>query len=74
VGEPTPRAMDVAQAQRAHRSVRWSLKYFPPSLVQHANTLLEEKVLFGSDRTEVRGAVRPQILKDNAARLLGLGG
>jgi uncharacterized protein len=65
----------------------WSPKYFPPSLVQHANTLLKEKVLFGSDfpvitpdrwladldRTEIRDSVRPLILKDNAARLLGLG-
>jgi hypothetical protein len=66
----------------------WSPKYFPPSLVQHANTLLKEKVLFGSDfpvitpdrwladldRTEIRDAVRPLLLKDNAVRLLGLGG
>jgi uncharacterized protein len=65
----------------------WSPKYFPPSLVQHANTLLKEKVLFGSDfpvitpdrwladldRTEIRESVRPLILKDNAVRLLGLG-
>ena len=27
----------------------WSPKYFPPQLVQHANTLLRERVLFGSD-------------------------
>jgi uncharacterized protein len=66
----------------------WSPKYFPPSLVQHANTLLKEKVLFGSDfpvitpdrwladleRTEIRESVRPLILKDNAVRLFGLGG
>jgi uncharacterized protein len=66
----------------------WSPKYFPPSLVQHANTLLKNKVLFGSDfpvitpdrwladldRTEIRESVRPLILKDNAVRLLGLGG
>jgi uncharacterized protein len=66
----------------------WSPKYFPPSLVQHANTLLKEKVLFGSDfpvitpdrwladldRTEIRDSVRPLILKDNAVRLFGLGG
>ena len=66
----------------------WSPKYFPPSLVQHANTLLKDKVLFGSDfpvitpdrwladldRTEIRESVRPLILKDNAVRLLGLGG
>jgi predicted TIM-barrel fold metal-dependent hydrolase len=66
----------------------WSPKYFPPSLVQYTNTLLKDKVLFGSDfpvitpdrwladldRTEIRDSVRPLILKDNAVRLLGLGG
>jgi uncharacterized protein len=65
----------------------WSPKYFPSSLVQHANTLLKDKVLFGSDfpvitpdrwladldRTEIRDSVRPLILKDNAVRLFGLG-
>ncbi len=64
----------------------WSPKYFPPLLVRYANSLLQDKVLFGSDfplitpdrwladfeRLEVKPAVRPKILKDNAARLLGL--
>jgi hypothetical protein len=27
----------------------WSPKYFPPQLVQYANTLLKDKVLFGTD-------------------------
>ena len=27
----------------------WSPKYFPPQLVHHANTLLRERVLFGTD-------------------------
>jgi hypothetical protein len=27
----------------------WSPKYFPPQLVQYANTLLKERMLFGSD-------------------------
>ena len=27
----------------------WSPKYFPPQLVQYANTLLRDRVLFGSD-------------------------
>ena len=27
----------------------WSPKYFPPSLVQYANTFLQDKCLFGSD-------------------------
>ncbi|MFF0390862.1 amidohydrolase family protein [Kitasatospora sp. NPDC004615] len=64
----------------------WSPKYFPPQLVQYANTLLKDKVLFGSDypvltpdrwladfaKLPIKDEVRPKILKDNAARLLGL--
>ena len=64
----------------------WSPKYFPPILVQYANTLLKEKMLFGSDwpgitpdrwlndfqKINIRDEVRPLILKENAARLLGL--
>ncbi|HEY8231692.1 MAG TPA: amidohydrolase family protein [Vicinamibacteria bacterium] len=64
----------------------WSPKYFSPVLVQYANTLLREKVLFGSDyplitpdrwladfaAIGIRDEVRPLILKQNAARLLGL--
>jgi uncharacterized protein len=65
----------------------WSPKYFPPQLVQYANSLLQDKVLFGSDfpvikpdrwladfdKLEIKESVRPKILKDNAVRLLGLG-
>ncbi|MFG1941506.1 amidohydrolase family protein [Nonomuraea sp. NPDC048826] len=64
----------------------WSPKYFPPQLIQYANTLLRDKVLFGSDypvitpdrwladfdKLDIRPEVRPRILKENAARLLGL--
>ncbi|MCU1662295.1 MAG: 4-hydroxyphenyl-beta-ketoacyl-CoA hydrolase [Pseudonocardia sp.] len=64
----------------------WSPKYFPPQLVRYANTLLKDKVLFGSDypvitpdrwladfaKLEIKPEVRPKILKDNAAALLGL--
>ena len=64
----------------------WSPKYFPPVLVRYANTLLREKVLFGSDwpmisperwladfeKIEIKDENRPLILKQNAARLLGL--
>ncbi|MDT4987341.1 MAG: uncharacterized protein QOI74_1435 [Micromonosporaceae bacterium] len=64
----------------------WSPKYFPPQLIQYANTLLKHKVLFGSDypvltpdrwladfeRLDIKPEVRPLILKENAARLLGL--
>jgi predicted TIM-barrel fold metal-dependent hydrolase len=66
----------------------WSPKYFAPTLVQYANTLLKRKVLFGSDyplitpdrwladleKTEIRPEVRPLILKDNALRLFGFAG
>jgi uncharacterized protein len=64
----------------------WSPKYFPPILVQYANTLLKDKVLFGTDfpmltperwrkdleLTAIRDEVKPGIYKGNAARLLGL--
>jgi predicted TIM-barrel fold metal-dependent hydrolase len=64
----------------------WSPKYFPPQLVRYANSLLQDKVLFGSDypvltpdrwladfaALDIKPAVRPKILKANAARLLGL--
>lgn len=64
----------------------WRPKYFPPILIQYANTLLKDRVLFGSDwpmiapeawlaefeGLPIRDTVRPNILKDNAARLLGL--
>ena len=64
----------------------WSPKYFPPQLVRAANTMLKRKVMFGSDfplltpdrwmedfaKLDIKPEVRPLILKDNAARLLGL--
>ena len=64
----------------------WSPKYFSPTLVQYANTLLKHKVLFGSDypwitpdrwladfeKIAIRDDVRPLVLKANAARLFGL--
>lgn len=64
----------------------WSPKYFSANLIQYANTLLKEKVLFGSDYPMItpdrwlkdfeaapfRDEVRPLILKENAARLFGL--
>jgi predicted TIM-barrel fold metal-dependent hydrolase len=66
----------------------WSPKYFPPQLVRYANTLLKDRVLFGSDypvispdrwladfeKLDIKPEVRPLILKENAARLLGLAG
>ncbi|KKX27108.1 amidohydrolase family protein [Rhizobium sp. LC145] len=64
----------------------WSPKYFPPILVQYANTILKKKMLFGSDwpaitpdrwladfeKIDIRDEVRPLILKENARALLKL--
>ncbi|OPX13331.1 amidohydrolase family protein [Mycobacterium sp. AT1] len=64
----------------------WSPKYFPPQLIRYANTLLADKVLFGSDypmitpdrwladfaQLDMKPHVIPKILKDNAVRVLNL--
>jgi len=64
----------------------WSPKYFPANLVQYSNTLLKDRVLFGSDypaltpdrwisdfdTLTIKPEVRPLIMKENAIRLLGL--
>jgi predicted TIM-barrel fold metal-dependent hydrolase len=64
----------------------WSPKYFSPLLVQYAGTLLRDKVLFGTDfpvitperwirdfdDLAIKPEARPLIMKENAARLLGL--
>jgi predicted TIM-barrel fold metal-dependent hydrolase len=64
----------------------WSPKYFPPQLIQYANTLLKHKVLFGTDyplitpdrwiadfaKLDIREEVRPLIMKANACQLLNL--
>ncbi|MGR9263685.1 amidohydrolase family protein [Rhizobium leguminosarum] len=64
----------------------WSPKYFPPILVRYVNTILKKKMLFGSDwpmiaperwladfeTIDIKDDVRPLILKENAAKLLGL--
>jgi predicted TIM-barrel fold metal-dependent hydrolase len=64
----------------------WSPKYFPPILIQYMNTLLKDKILFGSDhpvfsperwveefeKLPIKPEVRPLIMKQNAIKLLGL--
>jgi predicted TIM-barrel fold metal-dependent hydrolase len=64
----------------------WSPKYFPPQLVQYANTQLKTKMLFGSDfplitperwmkdfkEAGFKPEVHDLILKQNAIRVLGL--
>ena len=62
----------------------WSPKYFPPQLIRYANSLLQDKVLFGSDypvltpdrwladfaALDIKEHVKPKILVRNAARLI----
>jgi uncharacterized protein len=64
----------------------WSPKYFPQILIQYTNTRLKGKMLFGSDfpliapdrwladfeKLPIKDEVRPLVLKENAAKLLGL--
>ncbi len=64
----------------------WSPKYFPPSLVQHANTRLQDRILFGSDypfltperwladfeKAGFKPEVHEKILLLNAKRVLGI--
>lgn len=64
----------------------WMPKYFPPQIVQYANTQLRHKMLFGSDfplispdrwiadfeKAGFKDEVRPLILKENAIMALGL--
>lgn len=64
----------------------WSPKYFQPQIIQYANGQLKKKMLFGSDfplihpqkwieaarQAGFKDEVLPGIMKDNAARLLGL--
>ena len=66
----------------------WSPKYFPPQLVRYAGSMLQKQVLFGTDfplitpdrwladfaALDVPDEVRPLILRENAIKLLGLGG
>ncbi|KQY97630.1 4-hydroxyphenyl-beta-ketoacyl-CoA hydrolase [Microbacterium sp. Root53] len=65
----------------------WSPKYFPAELVRYANSVLKDRILFGSDfplltpdrwmrDAETAGTFKPEVLpgimKHNAVRLLGL--
>jgi hypothetical protein len=64
----------------------WSPKYFSPSLITYANNMISDKVIFGSDYPAItperwlrdfegagfRDDVKPKILRENAARLLGI--
>lgn len=64
----------------------WAPKYFPESTIQNANSLIQDKVFFGSDFPVIhperwltefaalpfKDSVRPKILLHNAARFLGI--
>jgi predicted TIM-barrel fold metal-dependent hydrolase len=64
----------------------WSPKYFQPSLITYANFMAQDKFMFGSDYPAItperwlkdfesagfNDEVRPKILRENAARLLGI--
>jgi len=64
----------------------WSPKYFPQNLIQYSNTLLKNRVLFGTDypaltpdrwigdfeKLPIKPEVRPLIMKENAIKLLQL--
>src|SRR5256885_10483035 len=63
----------------------WSPKYFPQNLIQYTNTLLKNKMLFGSDfplitpdrwladfeELDIKDEVRPLVIKERAARRRG---
>ena len=64
----------------------WSPKYFPANLIQYTNTILKNKMLFGSDypviapdrwikdfeTLPIKPEVRPLVMKENAIKLLKL--
>ena len=64
----------------------WRPKYFSASLVQYANTIIQDKVLFGSDwpaiklevwledfeQLPIKPEVRQKIMLDNAKKLFGM--
>jgi predicted TIM-barrel fold metal-dependent hydrolase len=66
----------------------WAPRYWPASLIQYANTLLQDKVLFGTDHPLIpvdrwlkefaelpfKAEVRPKIMRENARRLLRIPG
>lgn len=92
MAHPSVPWQDEAIAVATHKSNTWidlsgwSPKYFPEALVRQANSLLQDKVLFGSDfplltpdrwmkdfeNLTIKDEIRPKILKENALRLLGL--
>jgi predicted TIM-barrel fold metal-dependent hydrolase len=92
LAHPSVPWQDEALSMAAHKAnvyidlSGWSPKYFSPALVRQAGSILQDKVLFGTDypaltperwlgdfaRLEITDAVRSKILKENAVHLLGL--
>jgi uncharacterized protein len=92
LAHPSVPWQDEALSMAAHKSnvyidlSGWSPKYFSPQLVRQAGSILQDKMLFGSDypaltpdrwlddfaKLELRDEARPKILKENAVRVLGL--
>jgi predicted TIM-barrel fold metal-dependent hydrolase len=92
LAHPSVPWQDEALAMAAHKAnvyidlSGWSPKYFSPALVRQAGSILQDKMLFGSDYPaltpdrwlddfallEIRDAARQKILKGNAVRVLGL--
>src|SRR3990170_6109141 len=64
----------------------WAPKYFSPELVQYVNTIIQDKVMFGSDwpalsverwmeefnQISIKPEVRPKILLENAKKFFNL--
>ena len=93
LAHPSVPWQDEALSMAAHKAnvyidlSGWSPKYFSPALVRQAGSILQDKMLFGSDypaltpdrwlddfaELDLRDEARPKILKGNAVRVLGLG-
>jgi predicted TIM-barrel fold metal-dependent hydrolase len=85
VSAVTPEAGQALEAMAAYFKTD-AAAYTVDELAQYANTLLKDKVLFGTDfpmltperwradldRTAIRDEIKPALYKHNAARLLGL--
>ncbi len=64
----------------------WAPRYFPASIIQNINTLVQDRVFFGSDfpvltperwladfaALDIKDSVRPKIMLHNAAKFLGI--
>lgn len=92
MAHPSVPWQDEALAIAVHKSnvwidlSGWSPKYFPRELVRYTNSLITDRVLFGTDfplltpdrwlrdadATDLKPDIMPKILLDNAVRLLGL--